>query len=896
MNHFQKYVIVHTLVALSVVLLVARLVNALLGGQDASPPPGNIAAASGGLAKELKRPEDVAANARINPVISATDPRMEAVSSTSLLESGRLEEWRGLGVGQIMTIPLTADKQLPAIVERAWSSGDDFTITAFFQTGGEGTVWMKWTSRGFLGMAQFPEQNLAYVMERSADGNVTITEKLLSHVLCVHPTLSSRMAEQKVPVSGGMPRPTNQTTAAKSAILPGITSVPVLRGRPSSTSVVYLDFDGETIQDGAWAGGAQIVAPAARLSDSQILEVWRRVVQDFEVFDVNVTTLYSDYTSATPGRRTHVIITQNDAAAPGAGGVAYIGSFAGLYSLYCWAFIDDDAKSCAEVISHEVGHTLGLYHDGRTSPPEEYYAGHGDGITGWAPIMGVGYYKELVQWSRGQYANANNSEDDLAIMSGLIAYIADDHGNSTGTASAVVGATASGRLSQSNEVDVFSVSLTGGTHTIYMQPEIFGNVDSLLEVLSNNGTLIATSNPPDLLTAAVTFNLASSQTVYLLVKATGKGAVLGTGYSSYSSIGPYTLSGFGDQQQPPSPPVGLSLRRISGSQLQLSWQLGVGAISYDVYRDAVFVLSTTNTAIIDTGLIPATLYTYTLRATNAYGISGFSEPASITTLNANQFAMDGEADFAGYLVSSPGMVIHAAVRGTRLYVSTWSPGSNGSGFGSDHHLFVSDELLPAATTPAPWAKAGFIAIPGDAPYLAGESLTTYAGWFNTTGSVTLFKPPVNSLQMEGSLDLVEEFGFMPEYVYLAAIAYNTDDGGGVAAQAPAATVVNNNLEPAEFLAVPTANIADAAMDGIYDILSPERSFMVTLQPTNDQSRAGLEWRAVPGKTYQIYRQSNLMENVWQWLGVRTAGITQWNMTFLDTNSAPISAFYHLRFP
>ncbi len=47
-------------------------------------------------------------------------------------------------------------------------------------------------------------------------------------------------------------------------------------------------------------------------------------------------------------------------------------------------------KYTAEAISHEVGHTLGLSHDGRITPSEGYYAGHGSGDTGWAPIMGVG--------------------------------------------------------------------------------------------------------------------------------------------------------------------------------------------------------------------------------------------------------------------------------------------------------------------------------------------------------------------------------------------------------------------------------------------------------------------------------------------------------------------------
>jgi hypothetical protein len=31
--------------------------------------------------------------------------------------------------------------------------------------------------------------------------------------------------------------------------------------------------------------------------------------------------------------------------------------------------------------------------------------------------MGVGHYKELVQWSKGEYPDANNKEDDYAVMS-----------------------------------------------------------------------------------------------------------------------------------------------------------------------------------------------------------------------------------------------------------------------------------------------------------------------------------------------------------------------------------------------------------------------------------------------------------------------------------------------
>ncbi len=73
-------------------------------------------------------------------------------------------------------------------------------------------------------------------------------------------------------------------------------------------------------------------------------------------------------------------------------------------------------KNIAEAASHEIGHNLGLNHDGQTTSTAGYYTGHGSGATGWAPIMGVGYSKEVTQWSKGDYANANNQQDDMSVL------------------------------------------------------------------------------------------------------------------------------------------------------------------------------------------------------------------------------------------------------------------------------------------------------------------------------------------------------------------------------------------------------------------------------------------------------------------------------------------------
>lgn len=349
----------------------------------------------------------------------------------------------------------------------------------------------------------------------------------------------------------------------------------LLHTNPGATKRIYLDFDGHVTSGTSWnssfTGGANIVTPAfdidgntASFSNAELERIqfiWQRVAEDYASFDVDITTqdpgaaaLSKSGTSDQEWGIRVVIGGSSSDWYGNAGGVAYVGSFNWSTDTPTFVFeaqLGNGAeKYTAEAISHEVGHTLGLSHDGRSNPSEGYYQGHGSGETGWAPIMGVGYYKELTQWSKGEYAYANNTQDDLSVITTQngFGYRGDDYGNSISTASpaSVSGntLTAWGVIERSNDVDVFSFSTNTGTVSLSATPfERSPNLDISLELFTTSNTLLASSNPSTQLSASLT-NLALSAGVYYVrVSGVGMGDPLSTGYSNYGSLGQYLLTG-----------------------------------------------------------------------------------------------------------------------------------------------------------------------------------------------------------------------------------------------------------------------------------------------------------------------------------------------------------------
>lgn len=349
-----------------------------------------------------------------------------------------------------------------------------------------------------------------------------------------------------------------------------------LHSRPGAQRTIYLDFNGATLTNTAWNGnGSTITAGpfdadgsvSTDFSDAELERIqliWQRVAEDYAPLDIDVTTeepragrlTRKDLSDGVFG--TTVLITSNVGVYDcTCGGVAYVGVFDNVGDRYKPALVfwnmlgSGNEKYVAEAISHEAGHNLGLNHDGYAGGG--YYPGHGEGPTGWAPIMGVGYYRELVQWSQGEYATANNTEDDFAVMANNGGPLRpDDHGNTPELGTALTAATdgtqrllsGQGVIESRPDKDLFSFEAGAGLISLSVQPDSRSpNLDVGLRLLDAQGKTLAKSKPEDTLAATLVFEAPAAGTFYLQVDGVGIGDVRGTGYRDYGSLGQYRISG-----------------------------------------------------------------------------------------------------------------------------------------------------------------------------------------------------------------------------------------------------------------------------------------------------------------------------------------------------------------
>lgn len=410
------------------------------------------------------------------------------------------------------------------------------------------------------------------------------------------------------------PRAPGAGNAPPSGKVNPLTAIPRLNSRPGAPVTIYLDFDGHS-ESQDWpnsrSDGQQgaVITPVfdvdndlTTFSDEElrmIEEMWYRISEDYSPFNINVTTIdpgvYNDFETAL------VSFGGNGSWIGSPGGIAYLNSFNGGPVNTCYVFTDntgrggiDHAKGSALAASHEVGHMLGLNHHAVYDAAGNLTAQYDSGRPDLGPIMGAPYGSERETWSLApDNQGVNSIQDDLAIITGgrnrTVQFRNDDHGNTRQTATQMVitspDVSVSGVIERNDDVDMFRFQTDTGTISfsaeglnlkkIYSLANVnYGtNLDLVLNLYSETGTVIATSDSSTTLFASITATVAQG-TYYLGVSGTGQ----------YGAIGQYNVTGT-VIPLPSIPQMLAPSGTITTPIPEFRWTVGANSIAYELEVD-----------------------------------------------------------------------------------------------------------------------------------------------------------------------------------------------------------------------------------------------------------------------------------------------------------------------
>lgn len=383
-----------------------------------------------------------------------------------------------------------------------------------------------------------------------------------------------------------------------------------LASRPQSEHTIYLDFGGGVVPaESGWNSNGKtstsLPYPAYSIDtdpafsgeeQARIFAAWDAVAEDFALFDVNVTTIrppMSDLVRANGNdARFGVHALVSPAGTPAHqricdGWCTGMGFLNGIqYEIAAtptreaqpepvWVFVGPEftGAGIGVTASHEVGHAVGLRHDGWDEAT--YYSGD----YFWAPIMGSNDGSALVtQWSNGGYAHANNFEDDLSLIARWFPAISDAFADTD--APTPVHGPMMGTVNSNEDADAFTVTARHKT-TITVSPTAgTPNIDVMMTVYAADGTAIETvdvqpgagSGSRDHLAASWTGAASVGDTVTVVVEGTGMTNHFG-GYSDYGSVGRYRLDASAApvtmHWEGPTRPKGLRV----GRPTQVKWKV-----------------------------------------------------------------------------------------------------------------------------------------------------------------------------------------------------------------------------------------------------------------------------------------------------------------------------------
>ncbi len=444
--------------------------------------------------------------------------------------------------GSVIALP-TGVGQVVGLIQSSASDGDYLTVSGREEGNPNSRFMLKGDPGKVYGWIVLFDVGLAFEYKTSADGEVKVTsvpvEKIFPVCELGRGANGQSSLHRPPPIYLGAP-PQWRSQEPHIGDYTGV-DLYTLESLPGAPRVLWLDIsdsmNGDTPID---------------FSKEEMWKAWQSVASGYSAFNVNVTTNPEVYAAVSVRDAGVAKFEPTDEWAQ-----CGLGAFGS--TMACEIFTGPGAESelgygVGRTTLHELGHALGLLHDGDASAAEpEYFVGLPAFV--WYPIMGNYYMagsnpEALYQWSIGEYASATNQEDDLEILSQNLPFRDDDIPDQKAlqlTEDTQVSSDDNrGQIASNTDTDrfTFSIGPDGGHATLGVtRLEYIGGamLDVAISLRDSTGTELGRDNPEAERAASLDLELDAGE--YELVIEGGEEGTPSNGFSRYSSLGFYGIDG-----------------------------------------------------------------------------------------------------------------------------------------------------------------------------------------------------------------------------------------------------------------------------------------------------------------------------------------------------------------
>lgn len=181
-----------------------------------------------------------------------------------------------------------------------------------------------------------------------------------------------------------------------------------------STYAILVDFNGHYVNSPSWNNGVPFYAEPSGLTDT--INILNAIKSKYSNFRVTITNDSITWSKAT--YKTRLVVTTTNFYG-GYSGIAYVGSIRSGTEAFVFSNLNYyDTKRIWVASTHEIGHTIGLYHqalwDANCNLLSSYRSC--DWSTGTGPIMGNSVGCEPKWWVGQTNRSCNDIQNDSLIL------------------------------------------------------------------------------------------------------------------------------------------------------------------------------------------------------------------------------------------------------------------------------------------------------------------------------------------------------------------------------------------------------------------------------------------------------------------------------------------------